>query len=62
MKFRTFVLTVIVGAIFFSLGVKSERGEFDDAKKRVKAWSSPALKEARKRAKRVDKQLAKKLK
>ncbi|QPZ38476.1 hypothetical protein [Paramicrobacterium chengjingii] len=62
MKFRTLVFAVIVGGICFSLGVKSERGEFDDAKKRVKAWSTPALKEARKRARRVDKQLSKKLK
>ncbi|MCW4457278.1 hypothetical protein [Microbacterium sp. MPKO10] len=62
MKFRTLVFTVIVGALFFSLGVRSERGEFDDAKKRVKAWSSPAIKEARKRVKKLDKQLAKKLK
>ncbi|GAB2529223.1 hypothetical protein [Paramicrobacterium agarici] len=62
MKFRTLVGAVVVGAIFFSLGVRSKRGEFDDAKKRVKAWSTPALKEARKRAKKIDKQLAKKLK
>ncbi|WP_437583473.1 hypothetical protein ACSAGD_14425 [Paramicrobacterium sp. CJ85] len=62
MKFRTVLFAVIIGGLGFCLGVRSERGEFDDAKKRVKAWSSPALKEARKRAKRIDKQLAKKLK
>lgn len=62
MKFRTLVFAVVVGALCFSFGVRSERGEFDNAKKRVKAWSSPAIKEARKRAKRVDKQLSKKLK
>lgn len=61
MRFRTLLFAAVVGGVGYVLGARAGRGEYRRMKRSVKAWASPATRQAEKRAKKLAKRLKKKI-